>query len=108
VDDDGSDDGPTTPSTGPSTPSTGPSTPGGGASAGNVFGVIGANHGHEAVITAAQLTASNALRLDITGSADHPHTVELSAAEVTQIRDRQQVSKTSSTDAGHNHIVTFN
>ena len=100
-DDDGSsDDG--SPSPAP-TPSTNP-----GPSTGDVSGVISANHGHTAVISAAQLTAGNALRLDITGSADHTHTVDLSANEVTQIQNRQQVSKTSSTGASHDHMVTFN
>src|SRR5688572_15014273 len=38
-------------------------------------GSISANHGHEAVITSAQLTAGNAVTLDIRGTADHSHTV---------------------------------
>jgi hypothetical protein len=87
------------PSPGPS-PSPNPGT--------NVTGTVSANHGHVATITAAQLTAGNAIQLDIRGSGDHPHTVELSAAEVSQIAARQTVSKNSSSDAGHFHVVTFN
>lgn len=71
-------------------------------------GTIAGNHGHTAVITAAQLTATNGIQLNITGTATHPHTVTLSAAELTQIAARQQVSKTSSSDDGHAHAVTFN
>jgi hypothetical protein len=56
----------------------------------------------------AQLTAGGALALDIRGDADHPHTVELSADEVEAIAGNQRVSKTSSTDASHSHVVTFN
>ena len=94
----GDDDSPTSP---------GP-TPGGGMS-----GSVSANHGHSAVIESAELMASDAVVLNIRGSATHPHTVELSSQEVSQIAARQRVQKLSSTDdspdAGrHNHIVTFN
>ncbi len=76
-------------------------------------GGVSANHGHSAVITGAQLMAANAVMLNIRGSATHPHTVELSPAEVAQIAAGQRVSKVSSSDdspdAGvHNHVVTFN
>jgi hypothetical protein len=70
--------------------------------------VIGSNHGHVAVIVAAQLTAGNALILDIQGQADHPHTVTLSTADIAAIAGNQRVSKESSTDAAHSHSVTFN
>ena len=75
---------------------------------GDVAGTVSANHGHTAVVTAAQITAANAVSLDIRGSATHPHTVELSAAEVGMIGTRQTVSKPSSSDDGHRHTVTFN
>ena len=76
-------------------------------------GNITANHGHVATVTAAQITAGNNVTLDIRGSADHPHTVALTGAEVVQIGNGQSVSKTSSIDpsasAGtHDHTVTFN
>ena len=80
---------------------------------GGVAGAVSANHGHVATITGAQLMANNAVGLQIRGSATHPHTVELSAQDLTQIANRQRVMKTStmdsSPDAGvHNHLVTFN
>jgi hypothetical protein len=78
------------------------------ADSGSEVGTITGNHGHSAVITAAQLTAGNALELHIRGVADHDHTVSLSAAEVMAAANRQRVSKDSSTDAGHDHAVTFN
>jgi len=76
-------------------------------------GSVSVNHGHTAVVTSAELMAGNAVSLNIRGTATHPHTVELSTAEVDQIAAGQRVSKTSSTDdspdAGrHNHVVTFN
>ena len=76
--------------------------------AGDKTGVISSNHGHSAVITGAQLTAGGALMLDITGQATHPHSVTLSAAEVTAIAGGQRTSKESSTEASHSHTVTFN
>jgi hypothetical protein len=60
------------------------------------------------VITAAALTAGGMLTLDITGADDHPHTVELSAADLAQIQNDLRVSKLSSTGDSHNHTVTFN
>ena len=90
-------------SSSPSTPTPTP-TP----STGNVEGVIGTNHGHTVTITSADLTAGNALSLDITGTSDHPHTVEITAAEVGQIAQGMRVQTTSSSDTGHTHTVTFN
>lgn len=75
---------------------------------GDVAGAISGNHGHTAVVTAAQITAANSVSLDIRGTADHPHTVALSAAEVGMIGNGQSVSKPSSNDDGHTHTVTFN
>ena len=76
-------------------------------------GSISANHQHTATVTSVQLNAGNAVTLDIRGNADHPHTVDLTAAEVVQIRDGQRVSKASSSDPSatfgtHLHTVTFN
>ena len=92
--------------TAPSTPP--PTSGGGGGGAADKTGAIASNHGHAAVITAAQLTAAGALNLDIRGSSDHPHTVTLTAAEVASIAANQRVSKESSTDNGHSHSVIFN
>jgi hypothetical protein len=93
----------------PSAPSTPPPSPGsGGGASADKTGIVGSNHGHVAVITGAQLTAGNALNLDIRGSSDHPHTVTLTAAEVASIAASRRVSLESSSDAAHSHTVTFN
>ena len=89
------------------TPTPNPSptpTPSGGDKSGSISG----NHGHVAVITAAELTAGGAINLDIAGTAGHTHTVSLSAAEVTQISTGTRVSKASTTNDAHSHTVTFN
>lgn len=84
----------------------GPSpAPGGG---GGAAGAITANHGHQAIITSGQLSAGNAVTLDIRGGADHPHIVELSGNQVMQIAQRQRVSVESTNDAAHTHTVIFN
>ena len=74
----------------------------------DVNGSVSANHGHVATVTAAQVTAAGAVNLNIQGTATHPHTVQLSAAEIQRIGTRAQVAKTSSNDSGHEHTVTFN
>ena len=91
----------------PSSP-TPPSSSGGGTTTGDVTGVVSANHGHIATITAAQLTAGNALNLNIMGNATHAHTVSLTATQLQQIGSKQQVAVLSTTDSGHDHTVTFN
>jgi hypothetical protein len=66
-------------------------------------------HSHTgAVITAAQLTAGNAITLTLTGATTHTHTVALSQAELMTINAGTRVQKTSSTDNTHTHTVTFN
>ena len=87
-------------------------TVGSGGSTGRT-GSIANNHGHVATLSSAELTAGNAITLDIRGTADHTHTVPLGAAEVEQIRTGQRVTATSSTDSSptfgpHSHTVTFN
>ena len=91
---------------GSDSPSTGTPPPAAGPS--DEVGAISANHGHTAVIRAAELAAGAALNLDISGSAGHTHRVQLSGAEITQIANGTRVTKTSSTDDGHSHDVTFN
>jgi hypothetical protein len=97
-------------SSSPSSPSTpAPSSPPvGGGSGSDKQGLVGTNHGHAAVITAARLASPADVSLDIRGTSDHPHTVTLTAAQVASIAASQRVSKESTTDDGHSHTVTFN
>jgi hypothetical protein len=97
---------------GSSSPSS-PTSPGGGTggtpspAAGDVTGSISSNHGHQAVVTAAQLTAGNQVSLDIRGTADHTHNVLLSADDITTIRQGGQVARESTNTTSHTHMVTF-
>jgi len=66
-----------------------------------------AGHTHTAEITAAQLTAGNAISLELRGG-DHTHSAALSQSELTQISAGTRVQKESSNDQAHTHVVTFN
>ena len=78
------------------------------APTGSKSGQISANHGHQAVITAAQLQAGGAVQIDIAASAGHSHMVTLPAQGVQEIRDGKAVRTDSTTTDGHMHTVTFN
>ena len=84
-------------------PGTGPSP-----QPGDKSGVVSANHGHSAIVTAATLASPTSVTLHMRAQATHNHTLTLTAAEVTSIAANARVEKTSSTDDGHNHTVTFN
>jgi len=73
----------------------------------DVEGSVSANHGHRAVITAAQLNVGGDLELDIRGTASHSHTLSLGASEVRSVRNGSRVQKDSN-GGGHSHTVTFN
>lgn len=92
---------------GGSSNSTAPSPTTGGGSSG-ATGSVSDNHGHLATVTSAQLTAAADIVLDIRGTATHPHTVTISMAELAQVTNGTRVSKTSSVDDAHSHVVTFN
>jgi hypothetical protein len=78
------------------------------AATGSKTGQISANHGHQAVITAAQLQAGGAVRIDIASTAGHSHMVDLPAQAVQEIRDGKAVQTDSTTTDAHMHTVTFN
>jgi hypothetical protein len=87
-------------------PTTG--TPPATTPAGSKTGQVSSNHGHQAVITAAELQAGGAVRIDIAYIAGHSHIVELPAQAVQEIRDGKPVRKESTTTDAHSHMVTFN
>jgi hypothetical protein len=92
-----------------------------GSSASDKTGSISANHGHVAVVTAAQLSSGGGVTLSIAGTAGHDHAVLLTADEVRSIAASGRVAKISSatstssddgyggqTSTSHSHTVTFN
>ena len=88
-------------------PGTAPTPPPTGGRTGTVTTDAGHTHGG-AEVTAAQLSAGNAITLTLTNVGGHVHTVALSQTELTQIGAGTRVSKTSSNDNAHTHTVTFN
>jgi hypothetical protein len=82
-----------------------PTTP----TASDIQGTVATNHAtpHVVTVTGAQITAGNAVTLTLTGTPTHTHTVELTQSELGMLRNRQAVTKTSTTDNGHSHGVTF-
>jgi hypothetical protein len=94
----GGDDNPT-----PTNPT--PTSP----SLNDIPGTVAANHAqpHVVTVTAAQMTAGMALMLTLTGTPTHTHTVDLTSGDLGTLRNRQPVTKTSTTDNGHSHGVTF-
>jgi hypothetical protein len=68
---------------------------------------IAANHGHALTISAADKMTGAAKEYDIKGSADHSHTVSLSAEDFADLASGTIVIVTSSTADGHDHDVTI-
>lgn len=76
---------------------------------------IGRNHGHDFDLTLEDLvlllreaSANGDVAIDIQGSSGHPHTLTLSADEITEILVAGTLVKNSSVDAGHPHPVEIN
>jgi len=73
-----------------------------GATAGTITG----NHGHTLTVPAADISAGAAKTYNIDGAAGHPHTIDLSAADMTTLAGGASVTVTSSNDLAHTHNVT--
>ena len=69
---------------------------------------MSSNHGHVAIVTGAQITAANAIVVDIQGAATHPHIIEILTGQLRMIGMNAQVSVESTANDGHRHMVTFN
>lgn len=73
---------------------------------GDVAGVVGRNHGHWVILTAAQLEAGEAVTLTLAGT--HEHEVALDAAQVAAVAAGRTVALVSTSTNSHTHPVTFN
>jgi hypothetical protein len=67
---------------------------------------IADNHGHRLTIPDADIKAGAGKSYNIQGTAGHSHTVELSAAQMTQLSQGTSLTVTSSTTDLHSHAVT--
>ena len=79
-----------------------------GPSGSGVVGAIQNNHGHTAVVTAQQLAAGGQITLDIRGSADHSHSLEITDDNMRRLQRRERVEVDSTLQNGHRHRVNFN
>lgn len=64
------------------------------------------NHGHQLVVSAADLDAGVDKTYDITGDALHAHSVTVTAADFATLAGGGSVTLTSSDGAAHNHSIT--
>jgi len=71
-------------------------------------GDVSANHGHQAVIKAAEILAGATISINIVGVAGHPHMVTLPEAALRDIKEGKPVLVQSTSTDGHEHTVTFN
>jgi hypothetical protein len=81
----------------------GPSPP-----AGAREGVVSNNHGHRAIVEAADLSSTSTITIDLRFRATHNHELTLTPLELASISENGRVVKSSSTTEGHSHTVTFN
>ena len=79
---------------------------GGAGSCGATGNAIAGNHGHALSIPAADLTATTNRTYDITGTANHAHSVTFTPAQLQMLDAGQTVTVTSSTNSSHDHVVT--
>ena len=68
---------------------------------------ISANHGHEVTIPDADLDATTSQTYSIRGTADHDHTITLTAAMLAALKAGTGVVVSSSSSVGHMHDVTI-
>ncbi|MBK6520344.1 MAG: hypothetical protein IPM79_16185 [Polyangiaceae bacterium] len=84
-----------------------PSEGGGGGGAGlECTETIGTNHGHELVVSEADVLAAADKIYDIQGSSGHGHQITITAAQFGMLAGGQQVMVTSTVGNDHTHQVT--
>lgn len=68
---------------------------------------IGTNHGHVMMVSKQDVSAGVAKSYDIRGTADHTHTVMVTAAMFTMLESNTSITTASVPDStGHTHQVT--
>jgi len=69
-------------------------------------GSISANHGHSLTVPRADILAGTTRTYSIQGSSSHPHSVTVTAADFTKLKNGQTLTLVSTNDAGHTHNVS--
>lgn len=65
---------------------------------------IGSNHSHLMTIGGGDIDSTSAVEYDITGGADHSHTVRITPAQFATLKETGELMVTSSSD-GHSHSI---
>ena len=68
---------------------------------------ISGNHGHSPTVSKADVTSGVEKTYSITGSSGHAHSVTVSAANFSTLKNNQQVNVTSTSGDNHTHSVTI-
>lgn len=68
--------------------------------------MISANHGHELVVSEADVLAAADKTYDITGTSMHSHSVTITAAQFGMLAQGTSVMVTSTSGGNHTHTVT--
>ena len=66
---------------------------------------IESNHGHVLIVSKADVTTGAQKSYDITGTADHPHTVTVTVDMFARLKGNTSITMASTTDDGHSHGV---
>jgi hypothetical protein len=80
-------------------------TAGGDCEKFGAYGTIDGNHGHVLNISADDVLVSSAKTYDITGTAGHAHTVDVTVDSFNRLALHVPVSVTSTVGAAHTHSV---
>ena len=67
---------------------------------------IAANHGHVLMVDKADVSAGVAKTYDIMGTADHTHSVTISAGNMTSLKSNTSITVQSSVSGAHMHMIT--
>lgn len=90
----------------PPQPNPGSGTGGANCLQNGTASAISNNHGHALTVSKEDVAAGTQKTYSITGSADHPHQVTVTAAQFATLAANNPVTVTSTTDDGHSHDVT--
>lgn len=67
---------------------------------------IGSNHGHTLVVSKADVNSGVEKTYSIQGSSGHDHSVTLTAANFTSLKNNSSISVVSTNDDDHTHSVS--
>ncbi len=68
---------------------------------------IASNHGHEIVVSVADINAAQSKTYDITGGAGHAHSFTISAADYAQLAAGASITHVSTDGNSHTHSITI-